>query len=48
LAIDISRRTIFINRVTRVTPAGALKIAKAIKEGGNVTATYTLGFHIFK
>jgi uncharacterized protein with GYD domain len=38
----------FISRVTRVTPAGALKIAKAIEEGGNVTATYTLGFHIFK
>jgi uncharacterized protein with GYD domain len=38
----------FISRVTRVTPAGALKIAKAIEAGGSVTATYTSGLHIFK
>jgi hypothetical protein len=38
----------FISRITGVTPVGALKIAKAIEEGGTVTATYTTGLHIFK
>jgi uncharacterized protein with GYD domain len=38
----------FISRVTQITPAGALKIAKAIEAGGTVMATYTSGFHIFK
>jgi hypothetical protein len=38
----------FISRVTDVTPAEAFLIAKAIEEGGSVTATYTSGFHIFK
>ena len=38
----------FISRVTGVEPAEALTLAKAIEEGGNVTATYTSGFQIFK
>jgi uncharacterized protein with GYD domain len=38
----------FISRVNGVTPVEALKIAKAIEEGGSVTATYTAGLNTFK